>query len=172
MSRTIRVPWKGKDYLVELIEIDDHGHELETRAATAWKQMRLAAALDGVRLEVRTAYRDRKFQEELRKRYEAYQTYLRDVAAWQTGGGQAGGKPEPKKVDWAALAAKPGSSEHEVGRAVDIERHVADPDLAAAIDTWLNAHAATHGWARDVDSEQWHYAWWAAPLTEAPAGAA
>jgi len=51
------------------------------------------------------------------------------------------------------LAAPPGHSMHEQGRAVDISSAflAANPQLKA----WL----LDHGWANDVGGEPWHYSW-------------
>ena len=51
------------------------------------------------------------------------------------------------------LAAQPGYSNHQSGHAIDI-------NTGGGALTWLNAHGASHGFARTVPSETWHWEWW------------
>lgn len=79
---------------LELLVIDDRGHQLRVDAARAFIEMRARAAAEGVLLVVNSAFRSMASQETL---YEM----------WLTGTGN--------------LAAKPGWSNHQGGIAVDIE---------------------------------------------------
>ncbi len=53
-----------------------------------------------------------------------------------------------------ATAAKPGTSRHETGRAIDVQ-------TASATQAWLIANAAEHGWTRPLlhapKPEAWHW---------------
>lgn len=153
--RLVKVLWRGAEQTIELVVIDDLGHELEARAAVAWKQMRLAAELDGVDLRARTAFRDRAFQTDLRKRYEAYRDYCEALEHWKKLGKPKG--EEPETVPFAALAAKPGFSGHEIGKCVDVERVLSQPEVTEKIDLWLDKNANRFGWYRNVEGERWHY---------------
>ena len=148
--RHLTISWRGHRVDVELIEIDDNGHELEIGAAQAWHRMRLDAEADGIKLEARTAFRDRAYQQDLRDRWERYRIYKRKLEAWE-----AGGKTglEPENVPYAPLAARPGTSAHEVGDAVDVK------DCNESTDAnylWLKRNAKKFGWAHTVKSELWH----------------
>ena len=112
------------------------GKWLESNAAKAFIAMESAANAAGHSLLISTAWRSRPFQERL---YLAYQAYL---------AAQRGGPPAP----WAAKAAKPGTSKHEVGLAVDIP--VAG---ATARHRWLKENAQRYGFVDNVSSEPWHW---------------
>lgn len=54
-----------------------------------------------------------------------------------------------KRGELVATAAKPGTSKHETGRALDL----AEPARA-----WVRSHGAKYGWMRDrVRNEPWHF---------------
>lgn len=152
-GRKLTVFWRGKNVDVELVSIDERGHELEVGAAAAWKQMCWAAEVDGLTLKARTAFRSFEYQRLLRQAYEAYQQYLAAVKAWEDSGKV---EPEPARVPWAALANPPGTSTHEIGNAVDIE---GTAQVGSPLDVWLRANAEKFGWRRTVPSENWHYNW-------------
>ena len=152
-SRWINVMFRGGKVAVELVTIDDDGHELETKTAAAWKQMKLAADIDGVILRIKTAFRSTQYQQQLRDRYERYLAYVQKNELWERGG-KVG--PEPEKVPYASLAARPGMSFHEVGQAVDVEGAAM---VGSAVETWLGAHCERHGFKRDVPGEPWHCHW-------------
>jgi LAS superfamily LD-carboxypeptidase LdcB len=158
--RTVTVSWRGRRVDVELIGIDDSGHELEIGAAQAWHRLRIAAEADGLKLRARTAFRSREFQADLRARYERYSEYRQRLEAWEAGG-KAG--PEPAKVPFAALAAKPGRSAHEVGNAVDVDGaklvESSTGPVLSKIAEWIRANAKKHGWLLTVKSEPWHIEW-------------
>ncbi|WP_374454506.1 D-alanyl-D-alanine carboxypeptidase family protein [Nocardioides sp.] len=94
----------------------------ELRAATT------AAAADGVRIEVTSGWRSR-----------AYQARLFDEAVVEHGSESAA----------AAWVARPGTSVHEAGAAVDLGPQ-------AAID-WLVEHGADHGLCQVYANEPWHF---------------
>lgn len=155
--RYLTVMFRGRPRQVALEVVDTHGHELDGPAASAWRQMVLAAKNDGVVLEINTAWRSGEYQKRLRDRYEAYRDYLAEFEAWKDLGEV--GQP-PKAVPFAALAAQPGWSEHEIGWAVDIKDAV---EAKHPVTLWLNANAERLGWARTVSGELWHVAYRPAP---------
>lgn len=152
--RHVTLSWRGRRVDVELIEIDEAGHELEVAAAAAWHRMRDDAAKAGVKLDAKTAYRDAVYQRTLRERWERYRAYETALAAWKAGGKV--GDP-PAEVEHASPAARPGRSTHEVGESVDIDRQIKKPAETARIDAWLKANAKRFGWVNDVRSEPWHW---------------
>lgn len=98
-------------------------------AASAWEQMRGAAALDGIDLRAIDTYRSWDTQE------RAYLAHLR------------GDKP--------ANVLPPGDSEHGNGLAVD----VTNGSLVGVGDreyTWLRTNAAQYGWY-PISNESWHW---------------
>jgi LAS superfamily LD-carboxypeptidase LdcB len=98
--------------------------EVEVRTAKAFLAMREAAARDGVELWIRNGFRSQEQQEWL------YQ-------AWRSG--------------WGNRAARPGHSNHQNGRALDI--HLDSP----ATFVWLETHARRFGFRRTVPGEPWHW---------------
>ena len=149
--RHLTISWRGRRVDVELIEIDDDGHELELGAAQSWHRMRLAAEADGIKLEANTAFRDRAYQKDLRERWEKYSIYKRKLETWEANG-MVG--VEPEKMPRASPAARPGSSTHEVGNSVDVRDCNEETD---ANYIWMNRNAKKFGWVNDVKSEIWHW---------------
>ncbi|MGH1564573.1 M15 family metallopeptidase [Mumia sp. DW29H23] len=86
------------------------------------------AADVGVELELNSGWRSSGYQERLFK--EAVATYGSDA-------------------DAARWVARPGTSVHEAGKAVDI-----GPSSAAA---WLAEHGASFGLCQVYDNEPWHF---------------
>jgi hypothetical protein len=111
----------GAKTKVKLVEVG--GAELEVHAATAFRTMANAARKAGVDLAIRSGYRTHAKQKKLYKKYRA-------------GAGN--------------LAARPGFSVHESGRALDIV--LTDKTYA-----WLVAHANEFGFHRTVAGERWHW---------------
>jgi hypothetical protein len=87
-----------------------------------------AAARDGVRFVVNSGWRSRAYQEELFDQAVAQYGSAAQAARW---------------------VARPGTSVHEAGDAVDI-----GPDGAA---TWLARHGASYGLCQIYANEPWHY---------------
>lgn len=151
VRRWLDVDWRGSKHRVELVVITPRGHELEAEAAAAFDRMAFAADLAGfdLRARVNTAFRGREYQQRLYDKWRAYSAYQAAWTKWSDAGKQG---PAPAYVAYAAMTAAPGSSEHEIGKAVDIER--AD---SPALDAWLDEHAHEYGFKRTVASERWHY---------------
>jgi D-alanyl-D-alanine carboxypeptidase len=97
--------------------------DVEVTTARVFVAMREAAAASGVELTIRSGWRSQEQQAWL------YQ-------AWRDGHG--------------AKAAKPGYSQHQAGRALDL-------DLDEASYAWLQQHARRFGFRRTVRGEPWHW---------------
>jgi LAS superfamily LD-carboxypeptidase LdcB len=124
---------QGQQVTLTLVAIGG-GYYLSEPAASAFLQMQAAAAAQGVTLHVNSAWRTNAQQKVFRDAYEAW---------------LAAGQPEPK----VAQAASVGWSNHEVGRATDIETEGGTNDAFA----WLNGNAARFRFKRTVSSEPWHW---------------
>jgi LAS superfamily LD-carboxypeptidase LdcB len=111
----------GKQVKLQLVQIGWAEVELET--ARAFLAMRDDAAADGIDLHIRSGWRSHERQEWL------YQ-------AWRMGLGNK--------------AARPGYSNHQAGRALDIY-------LDAPTYEWLKKHARRYGFRRTVSDEPWHW---------------
>ncbi len=113
---------KGRPTKIQLVMVD--WTEVELRTARAYRKMRDAAERDGIVLEIRSGFRSHEQQMNLYQR-------------WRAG--------------WGNMAAKPGFSNHQAGRAIDLVVH--DPTVLA----WLTKHAPKYGFWRTVRSEPWHW---------------
>ncbi len=102
----------------------------------------------------------------------AARSYLRMRAAGMPAGGiaSAGRTYAEQQALWDAykagtgnLAARPGTSRHETGRAIDITRSTPAQLWAAAgalplsVSLAETTRAECFGWVRDVKSEPWHF---------------
>lgn len=98
--------------------------EAEVHTAIAFRAMAKAASKAGIDLRVRSGYRSHAKQTRLYKKY-------------RKGEGN--------------LAARPGFSNHESGRALDL--YITDYKVYE----WLEQNAATYGFHRTVSGEPWHW---------------
>jgi len=98
-----------------------HGFELNVTAARDFRRMEAAARADGVTLQINSAFRS----------YE-HQRRLYDTMA-------------------PGMAARPGYSNHQGGRSVDIDV-VSDRTL-----NWLRRNAGRFNFTNDVPHEPWHW---------------
>ena len=112
----------GQKTTIKIVDVD--GKDVEAHTAKAFRVMQRAARKAGIKLAIRSGFRSFKKQAEL------YKDYCK-------GRGN--------------LAARPGFSNHESGRALDL--YVTD---SRAYD-WLREHAATYGFHRTVPGEAWHW---------------
>lgn len=103
------------------------GFPVEVHTAAAFERMRSAAARAGVRLRIRSGFRTMEHQRAL-------------YAAYRAGRGN--------------LAALPGHSNHQSGRALDLDVR------APGVLRWLEAHAREFGFRRTVPTESWHWEYW------------
>lgn len=102
--------------------------------AAAWQRMVAAAAADGVTIGLVSAYRT----------YQEQQALVDDLGLWS-----------PTNPG----AAAPGTSNHGLGLAVDVDRR--NPGTM----DWLNQNAERYGWVANVSNEPWHFEY--APSTGA-----
>lgn len=109
---------------VKLKIVDVGGAEAEVHTAKAFRAMAKAARKAGVSLSIRSGYRTHSKQKKLYKQY-------------RRGEGN--------------LAARPGFSQHENGRALDL---VITQEKTYV---WLTAHANQFGFHRTVRGEPWHW---------------
>lgn len=110
----------GESYPIDVITI---GAKRTSRAAGhAFLKMKAAADEAGVTLTLNSGFRT---NDEQRYFYHCYQT---------------------KECNDGNLAAKPGYSNHQNGRALDV-----------STSKWLKENAGSFGFRRTVPSEPWHY---------------
>lgn len=113
---------KGKRTKIKIVSCGNS--EAEVHTAVAFRAMARAAAKAGLSLRIRSGFRSHAKQQRL------YKDYVR-------GHGH--------------LAARPGYSNHESGRALDI--YITD----YRVYEWLKQHAADFGFHRTVPGEAWHW---------------
>ena len=121
-ARTVTGYTKGHKTRIKLVTVG--GVELEASTARAFRAMEKAARKAGIYLGIRSGFRSHEKQTEL------YQRYRRG---------------------WGHPAARPGYSNHQNGRAVDI-----DIDDYAVYE-WLKKHAHKFGFKKTVKREAWHW---------------
>lgn len=99
-------------------------HQLNETAANAFQQLRASALADGVEIGVTDSYRS----------YDAQVDVARRKGLYSQGG----------------LAAKPGTSDHGLGLALDL-------DLGSAALDWMRTNAGRFGFVADTPRESWHW---------------
>jgi len=112
---------RGRPVRIELVNVGRAW--LEKRAAKRFLAMRDAAAADGIELGIRSGFRTFEQQRWLYR-------------LWREG--------------WGSKAARPGHSNHQLGRAADIY-------LDQGVFAWLRVNARRFGFRRTVASEPWHW---------------
>lgn len=113
---------RGKPYAMKVVSV---GAKPTAKAtAHAFLRMQSAAQSAGVRLSINSGFRSMAEQQHL---YDCY----------KSGSCNSGN-----------LAARPGYSNHQNGRALD---------LATSDWSWVASHASKFGFRRTVPSERWHY---------------
>ena len=120
----LRVYGNGRIPASALETIGQGSHRLAAKAAQSFKAMEAAAAADGVELDVTDSYRD----------YDTQVDLVRRKGLYSEGG----------------LAAKPGTSNHGWGLAVDL-------DLDDEQQAWMRANGARFGFVEDTPREPWHW---------------
>lgn len=105
--------------------VGDTGHRLWAPAAQSFEKLLSAAAADGVTIRVTDSYRS----------YDVQVDVVRRKGLYSQGG----------------LGAKPGTSQHGWGMAVDL-------DLDASAQAWMRTNAARFGFVEDTPREPWHWA--------------
>lgn len=112
----------GRRSQIDIVTVS--GAEVEVQTAQAFMAMRAAAAERGIDLWIHSGFRTRGQQAQLYR-------------AWKRGRGNK--------------AARPGHSNHQSGRALDIA--VSSPGAL----TWLSHNASRFGFKRTVRGEPWHW---------------
>jgi len=136
----------------DLVSIGN-GLYLNRRAAAAWQAMRTAAAEDGINLWVISAYRSHE-----RQTYNFNNSVQNHIAAGRT--------PEEAHAITAGYIAVPGTSEHTLGMAIDVNYIGAAFEHSAEFE-WLIENGASFGYIfrypRDkteitgINFEPWHF---------------
>jgi LAS superfamily LD-carboxypeptidase LdcB len=121
-ARTATGYHEGEKVQLKVTEVG--GAECEVHTAVAFRAMAKAASKSGIDLRIRSGFRNHAKQQKL---YKAY----------RHGAGN--------------LAAKPGFSNHESGRALDL--YITDYKVYE----WLSGHASKYGFHRTVSGEPWHW---------------
>jgi LAS superfamily LD-carboxypeptidase LdcB len=114
----------GRIPATALAAVGSTGHRLAAPAAAAMESLLRAAQRDGVRIGITDSYRSYDEQVDLARRKGLY---------------SQGG-----------LAAKPGTSDHGWGLAVDL-------DLDDRAQAWMRANGARFGFAENTPGEPWHW---------------
>lgn len=112
---------KGKPVRIRVTTIG--WAEVEVETAKAFRRMEHAADKDGVALAIRSGFRSNERQHMLYR-------------AWKAG--------------WGNKAARPGYSNHESGRALDLY-------VNSDVLSWLSRNAKRFGFKRTVRGEPWHW---------------
>ncbi|MFF5227350.1 D-alanyl-D-alanine carboxypeptidase family protein [Dactylosporangium sp. NPDC000521] len=114
----------GRIPVTALAEVGSTGHRLAAPAAAALESLMRAAQRDGVKIGITDSYRSYDEQVDLARRKGLY---------------SQGG-----------LAAKPGTSDHGWGLAVDL-------DLDARAQAWMRANGGRFGFTENTPREPWHW---------------
>lgn len=121
----VKAAWpNGRVPEAELVPLGRTGHRLAAPAAAAFAELEAAAHASGVSIRVSDSYRS----------YDEQVDVARRKGLYSEGG----------------LAAKPGSSQHGWGLAVDL-------DLDARAQAWMREHGGRYGFVEDVPREPWHW---------------
>lgn len=121
-ARTATGYHEGEKVSIKIVDVG--GKEAEVHTAVAFRAMAHAASKAGIDLRIRSGFR-------------SFQKQTRLYKAYRKGTGN--------------LAAPPGYSNHETGRALDLV--ISDYKVYE----WLSTHASTFGFHRTVSGEPWHW---------------
>ena len=140
----------ASDLIVVQVDDDNREHQLVSGAGSAWHLMVAAAALDGVQLELVSAFRSRERQAQIVRGKFRRGLGVNEIFA---------------------VSAAPGFSEHHTGRAVDIST----PGYAVLEEEfeeseafrWLQQNAKSYGFTMTYEKgnvygylyEPWHWVW-------------
>jgi LAS superfamily LD-carboxypeptidase LdcB len=128
---TDRVPYRNGRIPSNALTDVGGGHKLYGHAARAFLEMKAAARRDGVNLRLTDSYRTYAAQVDVARRKGIY------------GVRQPNGR--------LGLAARPGTSNHGLGAAVDVNL-----GASPGAERWLRANAAQFGY-RTIPREPWHW---------------
>ena len=148
--------WKpaGKDFEpLSLVKINNDGHKLDARAYGAYKDMVAAAWEDGVNIYSISAYRSYSRQQELYK--QRIQRFINQGYSEEEATEKAG-----------TIVAVPGTSEHQVGLAIDFNSVEQSFENTKA-GKWLAANCTDYGFVlryptdkteiTGIIYEPWHF---------------
>ena len=137
-ERIERVGYRqGRRHVIDVVPLGPDAVEVEINTARAFVAMRAAAARAGVELRLESGFRTAEEQRAL-------------FQAWRKGRGNK--------------AARPGQSNHQSGRALDIAV-ISSPGARE----WLEANAMAFGFKRTVKSEPWHWEYIEVPVARGAA---
>lgn len=162
-QETVPDPWNlilvnGKnpipqDFEVQLAEVEN-GHKVDARIADALAQMLADARADGILPRITSSFRTDADQQAM------MQEYIDDYLAQ----GYTQEEAEAEARNWVAL---PGTSEHQIGLAVDISTADWNKQSAYIVWEWLETNCARYGfilryteeWASmtGTSPEPWHF---------------
>jgi hypothetical protein len=125
----------GRPIMIDVVRLEPDAVEVEVGTARAFLTMQEAAAKAGVDLRIESGFRTAEEQRAL-------------FRAWRRGRGNK--------------AARPGESNHQSGRALDIAVQ------SRGAFEWLEANAATFRFKRTVKGEPWHWEYVDAPIARDP----
>ncbi len=157
----ILVNWENplpEDFSIPRLTQLVNGHAIDSRAYPALQDMMDAARAEGLQPTICSSFRTRDKQEEL------FQNKVQTLLAEGYGRTEA----EEQAAMWVA---RPGTSEHQAGLAVDIvdkSYQLLDQEQEdTAVQRWLMAHCAEYGYIlryptdksalTGVNYEPWHY---------------
>ncbi len=126
-SKTKMAAYSGGRRLADITVIKMDHKNVGLNTASAYEKMRIAAARDGVRIQIVSGFRTM-----------AEQTYFYNCYL-------------SKRCNNGNLAARPGYSNHQNGLALDLNTR------GAGVANWLNRNGARFGFKRTVPSELWHW---------------
>ena len=147
-ARRLRPFSEAKHLEIAEVSVDGREHLLIPEAAAAWRQMKRAAAGDGIALSIVSAYRSIQRQAEIVRRKLKAGKSLEQILA---------------------VSAPPGYSEHHSGRAVDLTTPQAPQLESAFAETpafeWLERRAHEFGFVlsypagnpEGYEFEPWHW---------------
>lgn len=121
-ARTVTGYSHGQKTRINLVEVG--GVEVEAATAKAFRVMATAARKVGLELSIRSGFRSHEEQTALYREY---------------------------RKGWGHLAARPGYSNHQSGKALDI--YITD----YRVYEWLRDNAKQFGFRRTVRREAWHW---------------
>ncbi len=142
-----------QDFEVQLAKVEN-GHKVDARIADALAQMLADARADGILPRITSSFRTDADQQAM------MQEYIDDYLAQ----GYTQEEAEAEARNWVAL---PGTSEHQIGLAVDISTADWNKQSAYIVWEWLETNCARYGfilryteeWASmtGTSPEPWHF---------------
>jgi hypothetical protein len=141
--------YKGGRYKGKIEVITLEGKDVEINTAKKYIEMKNAASKEGIRLGITSGYRSMESQTSIyNNRYEP--DYQGSGTCRKKGENVSGTFEQAKKVSSKGVAAYPGCSNHQNGKALDLWN---SPSNVA----WLRVNASRFGFYNTVSSENWHW---------------